>query len=83
MDPHEFVEKILTGQKPKLEEIDSGFDITEILDEVATVDHALEELEQAVASLEDGVCFEKERIDIDQGLQEERYMANLENQFHI
>lgn len=79
MDPHDFVEKILSGQLPTAEEIDSTFDITEILDEVRQADKAMDQLQDALISLESNTGLRQDTIKINRLLEESKLAMEIES----
>jgi hypothetical protein len=79
MDPHEFVEKILSGQLPTGGEIDSAFDITEILDEVRQADRAMDELQTALISIESDTSLRQDTIKINRLLEENKLAMEIES----
>jgi len=79
MDPHELAEKILSGQLPTNKEIDSAFDISEILDEVRMADEAMEELQEALASVESDTRLLSDTINVENMLRESKIAMQFEN----
>ena len=79
MDPHDFVEKILSGKLPTDEEIDSTFDITEILDEIRQADKAMNELHEAVISLESNTGLRQDTIKINRLLEESKLAMEIDS----
>jgi len=79
MDPHDFVEKILSGKLPTDEEIDGTFDITEILDEIRQADKAMNELHEAVISLESNTGLRQDTIKINRLLEESKLAMEIDS----
>ena len=78
MDPKKIYELILAGREDSKCEIDSGFDVSEIIDEFTAVDRALKELETVVGEFEDQTGFNNDFSEIDRKLQAKKMALEFE-----
>jgi hypothetical protein len=78
MDPKKIYELIIAGREDSGCEIDSGFDVSEIIEEFTAVDRALKELETVVGEFEDQSEFNNDFKAIDRKLQEKKMAMEFE-----
>lgn len=74
MDPKKIYEMILDGR-----EIDSSFDVSEIIDEFTTIDKAMKELENAVRDFEDQPGFSNDFTSINRKLDAKKMALEFES----
>lgn len=78
MDPKKIYELILAGREDSECEIESGFDVSEIIEEFTAVDRALKELETVVREFEDQTAFNNDFTAINRKLQAKKITMEFE-----
>ncbi|MBW8016565.1 MAG: hypothetical protein FVQ82_10280 [Planctomycetes bacterium] len=78
MDPKRIYELILSGSKASDDEVYSGFDVSEIIDEFAVVNRAVKELENAVGDFESQTGFNNDFTAINRKMQTKKMALEFE-----
>jgi hypothetical protein len=79
MDPKKIYELILAGSDASCKEIDNGFDVSEIIAELSSVDKAMRELQTAVGEFESQTGFKNDYTSINRKLQAKKMALEFES----